>query len=281
VESSGWTSQQPIGWRSYDGVAEVYERLAVPWFTPIVHDLLAAVSPQPGARLLDVGCGTGLATGSAASIVGAGGVAVGVDPSVGMLAVARARRHVDVCAGMAPGLPFADGSFDTVVANLAISHFPDLAAGLADVARVLRAGGRLGCTAWAEVEPAHDHNQQAVASTVVDVAITAAGLDASPAGAAVPWEDHLRNADHLADALTSAGFTAITLTKRTYRRTFTVDDYLSGWGSRTRYLRSIASNREWEQFHHQARTELRTRFGDHISSVNHTWMAVADKPSCG
>jgi ubiquinone/menaquinone biosynthesis C-methylase UbiE len=180
---------------------------------PIVHDLLTTVAPQPGKRLLDVGCGTGLAASIAASTLGTAGVVVGVDPSIRMLDIGRTRRHLDVAAGMAPGLPFANESFDTAVANLAVSHFPDLPTGLSDVVRVLRPGGRLGCTAWAEVETAHRHDQQAEAAAVVADAIEAAGLDTTPGGAAVPWEDQLRSPNQLVDALTSAGFTAITLTR--------------------------------------------------------------------
>jgi hypothetical protein len=51
---------RPTGWRSYDEVAQTYENVAVPWFTPLARDLVAEVGLYAGARVLDVGTGTGL-----------------------------------------------------------------------------------------------------------------------------------------------------------------------------------------------------------------------------
>ena len=138
----------PTGWRSYDSVAETYERVAVPSFEPMADDLVAALGAAPGDRVLDVGTGTGLVAALAGAALGSDGVVIGLDPSVGMLRIARDDRGALAVAGMAPGLPFPERCFDVVVANLVLSHLPDLAAGLADLARVLRRGGRLGATAW-------------------------------------------------------------------------------------------------------------------------------------
>jgi ubiquinone/menaquinone biosynthesis C-methylase UbiE len=132
---------RPMGWLSYDSGAETYERVAVPGFEPVALDLVAAVEISKAGSVLDVGAGTGRTAGLASAAVGSHGVVIGVDPSTAMLNLARARRRIIAVAAMAPGLPFPDASFDAVVANLVISHLPDLDKGLADMVRVLRPGG--------------------------------------------------------------------------------------------------------------------------------------------
>lgn len=72
----------------------------------------------------------------------------GVELSLAMLALARQRaaelgRDVDLREGDAQALPFADGSFDTVVCTLALCAIPDHAQAIAEMGRVLRPGGRL------------------------------------------------------------------------------------------------------------------------------------------
>jgi 2-polyprenyl-3-methyl-5-hydroxy-6-metoxy-1,4-benzoquinol methylase len=70
--------------------AEAYERLFVPALAaPWAEDLLGWAAPQPGERVLDVACGTGIVARLAAPRVGPAGVVVGVDPNSGMLRVAR------------------------------------------------------------------------------------------------------------------------------------------------------------------------------------------------
>jgi demethylmenaquinone methyltransferase/2-methoxy-6-polyprenyl-1,4-benzoquinol methylase len=98
---------------------------------------------EPGDRVLDACCGTGdLALAAAA----AGGRVTGLDFSGEMLARAR-RKSSDVhwVEGDLLALPFGDESFDAVTVGFGIRNLADLEAGLAELARVLRAGGRLAC----------------------------------------------------------------------------------------------------------------------------------------
>ena len=95
-----------------------------------------------GARgcTLDLGCGTGRNL----PVFPAGVRAVGLDPSLDALRRARRRAPgVPLVCGSAEALPFRVGTFDTVVSGLALCSVPDLARGLAEVGRVLRAGGEL------------------------------------------------------------------------------------------------------------------------------------------
>lgn len=91
-------------------------------------------------RVLEVGCGTGrnLPRYREASVL------VGLDPSVEVMAAARKRAPgVALLVGSAEALPFADGSFDTVVSSLVFCSVPDPDRGLREVHRVLAPGGRL------------------------------------------------------------------------------------------------------------------------------------------
>lgn len=97
-----------------------------------------ALALPEGARVLDLACGTGDLS-RAASRRGYG--VVGTDLSAGMLAANHA--GVPLAESDAGCLPFADGAFDGLVCGYALRNFTDLAATLAEVARVLRPGGRL------------------------------------------------------------------------------------------------------------------------------------------
>jgi len=114
------------GWRR--GAEGVYARLA---------DALVARSPVPldGARVLDVGAGTGVA-GEAALRAGASRV-VAVDLAVGMLGLRDPR--IVAAAADAVRLPFPDRSFDVAVAAFSLGHVPDPGAALVELRRVARA----------------------------------------------------------------------------------------------------------------------------------------------
>jgi len=103
---------------------------------------LAAQELAGARRILDVGCGEGQISRLAAGVEGAEQI-VGVDPTWNQLTVAVARGGAPgyVRAG-AEGLPFADASFDAVVACLVFEHVDAVDEAIAEVARVLTAGGR-------------------------------------------------------------------------------------------------------------------------------------------
>ena len=111
-----------------------------------VEPLLDAAHVSEGSSVLDVATGPGYAAGRAAA---RGASVVGVDFSHEMLSLAASLQpavsfqHADAAA-----LPFDDGSFDAVVANFLIPHVSDLPAVAAELARVVRPGGRLALTTW-------------------------------------------------------------------------------------------------------------------------------------
>jgi len=105
--------------------------------------LAAEGAVRPADKVLDACCGTG---DLALAAERCGGTVTGVDFSERMLVRARAKSGtVDWVLADVTALPFADGSFDAVTVGFGIRNVPDLEAGLAELARVLRPGGRLAC----------------------------------------------------------------------------------------------------------------------------------------
>jgi demethylmenaquinone methyltransferase/2-methoxy-6-polyprenyl-1,4-benzoquinol methylase len=101
-----------------------------------------ALALRPGERVLDVAAGT--ATSSAA-LARTGADVVGCDFSLGMLQVGAraAHRGVDLVAGDALRLPFADAAFDAVTVSFGLRNTADADAALRELRRVTRPGGRL------------------------------------------------------------------------------------------------------------------------------------------
>jgi SAM-dependent methyltransferase len=104
---------------------------------------LEALREAAPRRVLEAGCGWGEFAQRAVEELGVELVAI--DQSARMVALAR-ERGVDARVGDVQDLPFADGEFDCAVANWMLYHVADLDRGLAELARVLRPGGRLVAT---------------------------------------------------------------------------------------------------------------------------------------
>jgi ubiquinone/menaquinone biosynthesis C-methylase UbiE len=123
--------------------AEFYETAFVPaFFAQWAPILCQAAGVAPGHRVLDVACGTGIVTRTAADRVTPSGRAVGVDLNDAMLAVARRiRPDIEFRRADAARLPFPDESFDAVLSQMALMFFPDRAAAAREMARVTAFGG--------------------------------------------------------------------------------------------------------------------------------------------
>lgn len=121
-------------------VPERYARHAD--FVPALGDaILRQLNPQPGERVLDIGCGDGVLT---EALVARGATVVGVDGSPAMVEAARARglQVVHADAQRLPTTAPFDVPFDAVFSNAALHWMPDADGVLAGVVRVLRPGGR-------------------------------------------------------------------------------------------------------------------------------------------
>jgi demethylmenaquinone methyltransferase / 2-methoxy-6-polyprenyl-1,4-benzoquinol methylase len=100
-----------------------------------------AVDARPGQRVLDLAAGTGT---SSQPFADRGAVVVPCDFSLGMLRVGKRNRpHLAFTAGDGTRLPFADGTFDAVTISFGLRNIVDPDAGLREMLRVTRPGGRL------------------------------------------------------------------------------------------------------------------------------------------
>jgi ubiquinone/menaquinone biosynthesis C-methylase UbiE len=127
------------------------------------HQLLDV---DPGASVLDVGCGTGIALREIADLVGTDGTIVGLDPSTAMLEQTRARlagvsARIHLIEGTATDTGLERDRFDAVRTERVLMHISQPREALAELARVTRPGGRI-----VVVEP--DHRRLAVDTDVPD-----------------------------------------------------------------------------------------------------------------
>lgn len=133
-------------------VADADRRDAV--LAPVADALLTAARIQPGESILDVGCGCGATTITAATQAGPDGTAHGIDLSDPMLAVARQRAHdaglttASFAAADAQTHPFAGADYDVVISRFGTMFFDDPVAAFTNIRRRVRRGGRLFIATW-------------------------------------------------------------------------------------------------------------------------------------
>ena len=262
-------------WRSYDGVAEVYDRVRAPIHEGPARDLAAAMGLTAGERVLDVGTGTGIAAAVAAGAVGDRRLVVGVDASVEMLRLARG-RGIRAAAGQAIDLPFRDGTFDAVTAAFVIFFFRNYETALFDMLRVLRPGGRLGVTTWGAGEDEFRRTWRDMAERYAGREVLRGAL-----AKAAPWEEHFSDRDRLAGSLRDAGLRQVSVEQRQYRAMLSVEDYLVGReiSATGRFLKSTLGDTLWPRFQAEVREAFRSRFPDPLGDTESVLIAAGTKPS--
>ncbi len=115
-----------------------------------VEHCVLRLDPKPGERILDLATGTGW---TSRAVARRGATVIGVDIAADLIAAARERAeaeglNIDYRTGDAEKLPFADGEFDAVVSTCGIMFATRPEAAAAEVARVVRKGGRVAITTW-------------------------------------------------------------------------------------------------------------------------------------
>ncbi len=109
--------------------------------------IAAALAPESGESVLDVGCGPGHQAYELSSIVGPTGQITGVDPAESAIAIASRRcsglSNARFRLGEAANLPFDDQEFDSVMSSQVFEYLNDVDSGLREMYRVLRPGGRV------------------------------------------------------------------------------------------------------------------------------------------
>ena len=199
---------------------EAYEDFMGQWSRLAGNAFLDWLSPAPGLRWLDVGCGNGAFTELLAGRCAAASVQ-GIDPSEEKLAFARTRLaragNVGLRAGSAMALPFADGTFDAVASALVIFFVPEPAGAVAEMARVIHPGGGVCAYAW---------DLPGGGFPYVALHEEMASLGQEP-----PWPPHAEAArlDTLRQLWTDAGLVEVETTALTVQRRFA--DFESWWAT--------------------------------------------------
>lgn len=128
--------------------AEHYDRHVGRYTRELARSLMAHAGVRPGQRALDVGCGPGALATELAAILGPDNVSA-VDPSPSFVEACRQRLPgMDVRVAVAEQLPFDDASFDHSLAQLVVNFMADAIAGVNDMVRVTRPGGRVSVATW-------------------------------------------------------------------------------------------------------------------------------------
>jgi demethylmenaquinone methyltransferase/2-methoxy-6-polyprenyl-1,4-benzoquinol methylase len=167
-----------------------------------------AVGARPGERVLDLAAGTGT---SSAAFDRDGVAVIPCDFSTGMVAVGK-QRHPELpfVAGDAMRLPFADEAFDAVTISFGLRNLVDTEAGLREMLRVTRPGGRLvvcefSTLAWAPGRAAYERYLAAVLPRVAAVVSSNAEAYSYLAESIREWPDQIR----LAAVLQRAGWRSV------------------------------------------------------------------------
>ena len=115
-----------------------------------IEHCVMRLDPKPGERVLDLSTGTGW---TSRLVARRGADVVGVDIAADLLAAARAKAaaeglRIDYQLGDAEALPFEDGAFDAVISTVGVMFATRQEAAAAELARVVRKGGRIALTTW-------------------------------------------------------------------------------------------------------------------------------------
>lgn len=133
----------------YNGTGpENYEKFFVPAIgAPLAKDLVASACLQPGERILDVACGTGVVTRLAAKQVGQPGSVAGLDVNPGMLSVARSvtpnEFAIDWYESSAEAMPLPDASFNVALCQMGLQFIPNKRKALEEIRRIVQPDGRV------------------------------------------------------------------------------------------------------------------------------------------
>lgn len=261
-------------WRSYDGVAEIYERVHAPRFADAARDLVAALGIEGGQRVLDIGTGTGAA---ADEIARTDAKVMGVDRSLRMLSVAhRERPSLPFVAADVLDLPFRDRTFDVVAGNFVFAHFAKVETALFELTRVLSRGGRIGFTTWSDSKDAFQDTWTELIETVIPRDMLAPAY-----AAAAPGHDRFKQPQAIEEALRRAGFRPVRTERKRYQWSYPRDDLVEGLGTWAvgRFARNMLGESSWASFLERARTTFADRFPDPLNDFRDVVLAVGSLPS--
>ena len=147
------TEKQRQTWNKFSGGWKKWDTWVINWLAPIGEKLLAEVDLEGTDRVLDVSTGTGEPGLTAATRVAQ---VVATDVAEDMVEIARTNaearelRNFQAKVADAENLPFSDSEFDAAICRLGVMYFSNPAAGVKEIARVVKPGRKLALAAWSE-----------------------------------------------------------------------------------------------------------------------------------
>jgi ubiquinone/menaquinone biosynthesis C-methylase UbiE len=155
---------------TYDAAADHFDDAPLSFWERIGKRTIDRLALSTGARILDVGCGTGASALPAGQTVGAKGSVIGVDLSARLLERARAKAkargitNIEFRVADMTSLGYPDGHFDAVVSVFSIFFVPDMEGLVRELWRMVHPGGKLAVTTWGPriFEPAYARWQTAI-----------------------------------------------------------------------------------------------------------------------
>jgi len=187
---------QRYGW---DKAAAYYENFWQHQLKPAQDKLMEMINLQPGEKLIDIACGTGLVSFPAAEILGSNGFVVATDISDEMVKLGNDLSQEKNCTNIrfqrmdAEELQLPDEQFDVAVCALGLMYVPDPLKALREMYRVLKKDGRAGAAVWGQ----RSHCGWAEVFEIIDKRVTSD---------VCPMFFNLGNGDSLKRFLEAAGF---------------------------------------------------------------------------
>lgn len=175
----------------------------------VTNDLIEHLGVRKGSTVLDVGCGTGIATDAISRTVGDTGQVIGTDTSIAAIKIARTRKspNISFVNADAENLTFSNRRFDFVTCQHALFFFPDAPRALKNMRDVLKPSGRIGIAVHGPIEGVPFHR------AILDVA-TDLIPDYIPEGA--PKLDRYSTKKELRAVVRDAGFSRISTKEPVY-----------------------------------------------------------------
>lgn len=220
----------------FDRAAETYDQVGLEFFGPVAEALVERTAPQPGERVLDVGCGRGASALRAARAVGPGGRVHAIDLAPRM--VEGLREQAGVLPWLTVELRDAEdpppGPWDVVQASLVLFFLPGLGDALDRYSAALAPGGRLGLTWFGAADASWDEVTDAIALALPE--------DARPP-LGVATQGPFGSVDALESLLAEHGYTAASTTELRVELAFDDPDHWWAW-TRSQGMRVLVEQHE-------------------------------------